>query len=137
MFGLLSIGFAAAAGLTVLGFLVFSVVSFRRRFIELGMLRAVGLSAGQMAAFLAGEQALIILAGGILGTGLGAWASQLFIPFLQIGPQTPPFIVRIAWNDLLVIYAIFGAMLAVAVVVLIALLVRMRLFEAIKLGEAV
>jgi len=137
LFGLLSIGFVAAAGLTVLGFLLYSVVSFRRRFIELGMLRAVGLSVAQMAAFLASEQALIILAGGAIGTGLGVWASQLFIPFLQVGPQTPPFIVRIAWNDLLVIYAIFGAMLAVAVAALVVLLVRMRVFEAVKLGEAV
>jgi putative ABC transport system permease protein len=137
LFGLLSIGFATAAGLTVLGFLLYSVVSFRRRFIELGMLRAVGLSVAQMATFLTVEQALIILSGGAVGTGLGVWASQLFIPFLQVGLQTPPFIVRIAWSDLLIIYAIFGAILAVAVVVLVGLLVRMRMFEAIKLGEAV
>jgi putative ABC transport system permease protein len=137
LFGLLTTGFLAAAGLTVLGFLLYSVVSFRRRFIELGMLRAVGLSVTQMAAFLAGEQALIILTGGAIGTGLGVWASRLFIPFLQVGPQTPPFIVRIAWSDLLVIYGIFGAMLAVAVAVLAGLLVRMRVFEAVKLGEAV
>jgi len=32
-----------------LGFLVYAVGSFQRRFIELGMLRAVGLSVAQMA----------------------------------------------------------------------------------------
>jgi len=137
VFGLLSIGFLAAAGLTVLGFLLYTVVSFQRRFIELGMLRAVGLSAGQMAAFLISEQGIILLAGMAVGTGLGVWASRLFIPFLQAGPQTPPFVVRIAWNDLLIIYAIFGAMFAGAVGALVWLLGRMRLFEAVKLGEAV
>ena len=36
--------------------LVYAVVSFQRRFIELGMLRAIGLSVGQMAMYLAREE---------------------------------------------------------------------------------
>lgn len=139
LFGLLSVGFLASAILTVLGFLVYAVVSFQRRFIELGMLRAIGLSVGQMAAFLAGEQAALILMGGGLGTALGMWASSLFIPYLQVGTgktaQVPPFVVQIAWQELWIIYAVFGAMFVLAVGVLILLLVRMKIFEAVKLGE--
>jgi putative ABC transport system permease protein len=139
LFGLLSVGFLAAAALTVLGFLVYAVVSFQRRFIELGMLRAVGLSALQMAGYLASEQALLILIGTGLGTGLGVWTSSLFIPYLQVGvdktARVPPFLVQIAWNELLTIYAVFGAMFVVAVSVLIGLLIRMKVFEAVKLGE--
>lgn len=141
LFGLLSAGFLAAAALTVLGFLVYAVVSFRRRFIQLGMLRAVGLSVGQMAAYLAGEQAVLILTGIGLGTGLGVWASRLFIPFLQVGSGRtaliPPFVVQVAWEQLGTIYALFGLMFLVAVTILSLLLVRMRIFEAVKLGEAV
>jgi putative ABC transport system permease protein len=141
LFGLLSVGFLAAAVLTVLGFLVYAVVSFHRRTIQLGMLRAIGLSVGQMAGYLAGEQAALIAAGVGLGTGLGVWASRLFIPFLQIGEGktavTPPFIVQIAWQQLSVIYLLFAAMFVAAVLVLIALVARMRVFEAVKLGEAV
>ena len=140
LFGLLSVGFLAAALLTVLGFLVYAVVFFRQRTIQLGMLRAIGLSVGQMAAYLAGEQAVLIAAGVGLGTGLGVWASRLFIPFLQIGEGktavTPPFIVQIAWEQLGTIYALFAAMFIIAVLVLIALVARMRIFEAVKLGEA-
>jgi putative ABC transport system permease protein len=139
LFGLLSVGFLASAALTVLGFLVYAVVSFQRRFIELGVLRAVGLSVGQMAGYLAGEQAVLILTGGGLGTALGIWASILFIPYLQVGvgktAQVPPFVVQIAWGQLWTIYAVFGAMFVLAVAVLIGLLVRMRIFEAVKLGE--
>ncbi len=141
LFGLLSVGFLAAAALTVLGFLVYAIVSFQRRFIELGMLRAVGLSVAQMAGYLAGEQALLILAGGGLGTALGVWASSLFIPYLQVGAdktaRVPPFVVQIAWDQLWTIYAVFGAMFVIAVAVLVALLVRMKVFEAVKLGETV
>ena len=139
LFGLLSVGFLAAAALTVLGFLVYAVGSFQRRFIELGMLRAVGLSVLQMAGYLAGEQAMLILTGAGLGTGLGVWASSLFIPYFQVGAdktaRVPPFVVHIAWSELGTIYAVFGAMFVVAVSVLIVLLVRMRIFEAVKLGE--
>jgi putative ABC transport system permease protein len=141
LFGLLSVGFLAAALLTVLGFLVYAVVSFRQRTIQLGMLRAIGLSVGQMAAYLAGEQAMLIAAGVGLGTGLGVAASRLFIPFLQIGEGatavTPPFIVQIAWQQLGTIYALFAAMFIIATLVLIALVARMRIFEAVKLGEAI
>ena len=141
LFGLLSVGFLAAAALTVLGFLVYAVVSFQRRFIELGMLRAIGLSVGQMAAYLAGEQAAVILTGMGLGTGLGVWASRLFIPYLQAGEGKtaliPPFVVQIAWEQLGTIAVLFGGMFVVAVAVLVLLLVRMRVFEAVKLGEAV
>lgn len=141
LFGLLSVGFLAAASLTVLGFLVYAIVSFRRRFIELGMLRAVGLSVTQMALFLTGEQAIVILTGAGLGTVLGIAASQIFIPFLQIGASkaatVPPFVVQIAWNQLWTIYAVFGAMFLIAVGVLIALMRRMKVFEAVKLGESI
>ena len=139
LFGLLSAGFLSAAALTVLGFVVYAVVSFQRRFIELGVLRALGLSVWQMSGYLASEQAALILIGGGLGTGLGLWASHLFIPFMQVGAdktaQVPPFVVQIAWNELWTIYGVFGGMLVLAVAVLIALLVRMRIFEAVKLGE--
>ena len=38
LFGLLSVGFATSAFLTVMGFLLYALFSFRRRFIEMGML---------------------------------------------------------------------------------------------------
>ncbi len=135
--GILSAGFVAAAGLTVLGFLLYAVTAFRQRFIELGTLRALGLGAGQLAAFLALEQAAVVFGGGAVGTAVGLAASRLFIPFLQVGPQVPPFVVRIAWSELGAIYAVFGVMFAVAVVALGVLLGRMKVFEAVKLGEAV
>ncbi len=139
LFGLLSVGFSAAALLTVLGFAIFAVVSFQRRYIELGMLRAIGLSMGQMALYLAGEQITIILTGMGLGTALGYSASVLFIPFFQVGRSAkalvPPFVVQIAWDQISIIYAIFGVVFVLAVAILLLLLRRMKVFEAIKLGE--
>lgn len=139
LFGLLSVGFGAAGILTVIGFLLYALFSFRRRFIEFGVLRAVGLSSKQMSAFLGWELALLILMGGALGTFLGGWVSSFFIPFLQIGAdevsRIPPYVVDIAWSAIFRVYALFALLFVVAFVALIAMLRRMKIFEAVKLGE--
>jgi putative ABC transport system permease protein len=140
VFGLLSVGFVVAALLTVLGFLIYSYISFTRRYIELGVLRAIGLSVGQMTLVLIAEQLTLILTGAVVGTALGVLVSRLFIPFLQVEggkhPFTPPFVVEIAWTEVTYIYAVFGAMFLGAVVVLLFALRRVRIFEAIKMGES-
>lgn len=141
LFGLLSIGFGSAAVLTVFGFLLYALFSFRRRFIELGVLRAAGLSSTQMTSFLAWELAFLIGIGGGAGTILGAWISNLFIPYLQIGTDSasrvPPYLVEIAWPAVFQIYALFGILFLITLIILVFLLRRMRIFEAIKLGETV
>lgn len=141
LFGVLSVGFLAAALLTVLGFLLYALFSFRRRFIELGTLRAIGLSPGQMTAFLAWELLFLIMLGVVVGTLLGILVSNIFIPYLQVGTSVtdliPPFLVEIAWPAIFRIYALFGVLFAVALTALAFLLLRMKIFQAIKLGETV
>jgi putative ABC transport system permease protein len=141
LFGLLSVGFLAAALVTMLGFLIFSLVSFQRRLVELGMLRAIGLSTSQLTGLLIVEQALVIGVGTLAGTALGVQASRLYVPFLQVRtgqfPDTPPFVVQIAWEQIGQIYIVAGTLLVLAVVATVLLLQRMRIFEAVKLGEAV
>lgn len=141
LFGVLSVGFAASALLTVLGFLLYALLSYQRRFVELGVLRAIGLSSGQMIAFLAAELAFLILMGGLVGTGLGVWISNNFIPYLQIGAdaqaQIPPYVVYIAWNEILRVYALFGVLFFAALAILVVLLRRMKIFQAIKMGDTV
>jgi putative ABC transport system permease protein len=141
LYGLLSVGFLASALLTGLGFLFYSVISFQRRFIELGMLRAIGLSVPQMGLLLLLEQGLIIGMGILAGTVLGVGVSRYFIRFLQVRggehPQTPPFVVLIAWDQIRLIYLIFAVLLGLALAAVATLLLRMKIFQAVKLGESV
>ena len=141
LFGVLSVGFLAAALLTVLGFLLYTLFSFRRRSIELGTLRAVGLSPRQMTLFLTWEMLFLLLISVAAGTGIGALVSAVFIPYLQIGSDaaslTPPFVVELAWPAIVRIYVLFGILFVVALGVLVILLRRMKIFQAIKLGETV
>ena len=141
MFGLLSAGFVASAVLTVLGFLLYALFSFRRRFVEIGMLRAIGLSIRQMVALLASELASLVLLGIGFGTVFGVVASRLFVPFLQVGAsaqaQYPPFQIQIAWLSIFEIYILFFGLFLIALGILAALLRRMKIFQAIKLGETI
>jgi putative ABC transport system permease protein len=138
LFGLLSAGFIAASMLTIVGFVLSAIITFRSRRIQLGMLRTVGLSAWQMGFFIALEQVLLIGLGALAGSLLGVFVSQLFIPFMQVGGALantiPPFVVRIAWRDLLFIYASLAVALVVALAIMLVSLRRLKAFEAIKLG---
>jgi putative ABC transport system permease protein len=140
LFGLLSVGFVASAILTVLGFMLYALFSFRRRFIEMGMLRAIGLSVKQMTLFLAAELGSLILLGIGAGTLVGVFASILFVPFLKIGSTSqanyPPFHIEIAWLSISQIYGLFIILFVVALGLLSTILQRMKIFQAIKLGES-
>jgi putative ABC transport system permease protein len=83
----------------------------------------------------------LILLGIGVGTALGILASQLFVPFLKMGATTeaqyPPFQIQIAWLSIFEIYILLVLLFLAGMGVLVALLVRMKIFQAIKLGEAV
>jgi putative ABC transport system permease protein len=137
--GLLSVGFLTASILTVAGFLLYALLSFRERFIQLGVLRAIGLSTNQMAGYLALEQCMLILTGLLAGTGIAVLSAYLFIPHLPVTlsqhPGVPPYLVEIAWGDILTLHMVFAAMLLVGMVATIWSLMRMNIFQAVKLGE--
>jgi len=141
LFGFLFIGFAAAAVLSTLAFLLYVLFSFRQRFIELGVLRAAGLSMSQMSGYMTWELTFLIILGIAFGTVFGVMASQLFIPFLQIGSKVsslvPPFQVIIAWPAVLQIYIMFMVLFGITLAILLISLRRMQIFQAIKLGETV
>jgi putative ABC transport system permease protein len=141
LLGLLSVGFGAAALLTALGFTLYALFTFRRRQVELGVMRAMGMSPAHMAVYVICELGFLLLIGGAAGTGLGVLASHVYIPTLQIGAEAtarvPPFVVEIAWPAMLRVYALFGGLYLVALALLVRSLLKMRLFDAIKLGETV
>ncbi len=139
VFGILSVGFVAAGALTLLGFLLASLITARRRVIELGVLQALGLSRCQTALALGLEQTLLVAAGSGAGTGIGLLTAVLVVPQLQAGagpyPGTPPYVAQLAWNQILLIYAIFAIALLATLLALAWALRRMQLFQAVKLGD--
>jgi len=137
LFGVLTVGFGVAALLTVLGFFLYSFLSFERRLVQMGILRAMGLSIGQLFLLLIFEQVFLIALGVAFGTGLGVATGSLFIPFLQVGAegQTPRFVVQTAWTDIERIYMVLGLMLLAGLAGTAYLISRMKLYQTVKMGE--
>lgn len=141
LFGILSVGFIASALLTVIGFFLYTLFSFRRRSVEMGILRAVGLSRVEMSVMVAWELFLLIISGLLIGTLLGVGVSQQFIPFLQVSANihevAPPYLVEIAWDAIAQVYFLFGLLFVFALAALMWRLVNLKVFESIKMGETV
>jgi putative ABC transport system permease protein len=141
LFGLLSVGFLASSLVTVLGFFLYTLFSYHRRYVELGILRAVGLSKASMMISVGWELTLLTLVGISLGIGLGLLVSALYIPYLQFGSSPrdllPPYLVMLAWPEVLQILLLFLMTFAVLLGLLLLVFSRMRIFQAVKLGETV
>ena len=45
--------------MTIIGFLTYTLYSFQRRLVEMGVMRAIGLSSKQLAVLLISEQSLV------------------------------------------------------------------------------
>jgi len=137
--GILSAGFTAAAALTMLAFILDALVGLRLRFVEFGVLRAIGLSMGQMAEIVSARQLLVALFGTSIGTGVGVLVSYLYVPHLAVGGSfggaVPPILVRIAWSDIVAVYVALLVALATITLSTVLMLRRARFFEAIKLGQ--
>ncbi|MDP6823827.1 MAG: ABC transporter permease, partial [Dehalococcoidia bacterium] len=138
-FGILTVGFLVSTILTLLGFLTYSFLSFRRHLQEFGVLRAMGLSVRQMIALFVFKNGFLIFVGTVGGTILGIATSALFIPFLQLSVDqfagTPPFIVEIAWGDIARVFVVFSAIILITLPVSIWMLRRIQIHEAMKFGS--
>ena len=140
LFGLLSIGFITSSLATMVGFLLYTVFSYRRRYVELGILRAIGLSQTSMMLSVAWELGLLIVVGLLLGIGIGLAVSILYIPYMQFVSSlegiVPPYVITMAWTEIAQILALFLGAFLLIMVILLLILRRMRIFQAVKLGES-
>ena len=140
LFGLLSIGFITSSLATMIGFLLYTIFSYRRRYVELGILRAIGLSQSSMMLSVAWELGLLIVIGLLLGAGIGLFVSVLYIPYMQFVSNlegvVPPYVVTMAWVEIAQIVALFLGTFALIMAILLLILRRMRIFQAVKLGES-
>lgn len=140
LFGSLSVGFILTGLLPCIGFILDSFARLRRNFIQLGILQAIGLSKLQMIAYLVLERILLIGVAIVGGVVIGLITSILFVPLLQntIAPGTPvpPFQVLIGWADVKWLILSFIIIFLVAIIGTIGYMVRIKIFQAVKMGES-
>lgn len=137
--GILTLGFVLSILVSFIGFLLYWVLSLRGRTLQNGILRAIGLSLRQLIGMLGVEQLLTSGVAVLIGIGVGNIASRLYVPNFQIAfnPSSlvPPFKVMFDATDLIRIYVLVGFMLVIGLGILAYMLSKLRIHQAIKLGE--
>jgi putative ABC transport system permease protein len=141
LFGVLNVGFLLTGLLPGIGFVLYSFASLRMRLIGLGILQALGLSTLQAAGGLLLEKALLMSAALACGAAVGFITSRLFLPFLQVGQAgafpVPPFVVHVGWGEAAWLCVGFGLLFLLTLAGMMISLTRMKIFQAVKMGEAV
>ncbi len=139
MNGALTLGFVVIMLMTVIGFLIYWILSIRGRTLQFGVLRAMGVTFREIIATLGYEQLLVSVASIAAGFVVGGMASDLFVPLFRTmydaANQTPPFIVNGDGGDYIKMYIIIGFMLLGGFTVLGGIIRRININKALKLGE--
>ncbi len=139
VFGMLSIGFLAAAGISILGLLMYISSSLVTRLQRFAVLRAIGFSLNQLMTVVTLEFVTVIVYGVGGGSLLGVLASRLFVPFFQLTEDpslpVPPFVAEIAWREIGTFSLAFGVLLGAAVAGLLYGVARRQLAQALRLGD--
>lgn len=137
--GALTLGFTVTLLVAAIGFLIHWIIAMQSRTLQFGVFRAMGLSRTRVVGMIAWEQLLVSGAAVACGVAVGGAAGDLFVPLLQLSAsaaeQVPPFHVTSDPADYVRLFAVAGAFLAVGLAVLTAIAFRIRIAQAIKLGE--
>lgn len=139
VFGILSLGFMVTIIVSLSGYILFWFFNLSRRVVQIGILRAMGLSRKQLTGMLLLEQLFTAGLSIGLGIGIGKLTSLLFLPFLQTtdnsANQIPPFRVVFEATDTNRLYIVVGVMMSIGIVLLITHIRRLKVHQAVKLGE--
>ncbi|MBO5077570.1 MAG: ABC transporter permease [Clostridia bacterium] len=134
--GSLSMGFVATMMITLIGFLLYWIMNMRKRKLQFGILRAMGLSRGKTIFMLALEQLLTTGVAVLVGIFLGNLATRLFMPILsQTYISLLPLHLTYSIVDTLRIMAVVLVMIIIGLVVLGVFIKKLKINEAVKIGE--
>lgn len=139
LYGIMSIGFCVAILVTVLGYILYTFMGLKKGQLQFGVMRALGLSSGQLMGILGFEQLWTAGIGLAAGSIFGGLISVIFIPFLKsataITGEIPPFRVVVSGQDMALIFCVFLPIFILALLGLAVFLVRRQVHQAVKLGE--
>lgn len=137
--GILTVGFVVSLLLCAVGFLIYWILSIRSRSLQFGIYRAMGMSMGEVLSMLLCEQ--IFITGTSVGAGflVGALAAKFFIPLIQIAYNAQngvlPLEVISNSDDILRLLILVGIMILLCMAILGWLISKMKIDQALKLGE--
>lgn len=137
--GILTMSFIVILILCSTGFLIYWILSIRQRELLFGVFRAMGMTKKEIIHMLINEQVFSSGLSIIIGTILGLLASKLFVPLVQIfyssTEQTIPLEVVRNTMDMVRLFCVIGIVIIICMAVLGKLISKIRISQALKLGE--
>ncbi len=137
--GILTLGFAIVLILCSVGFLIYWILSIKSRTLLLGIFRAMGMRMREIIAMLINEQLFISGLSIALGIGVGLLASRLYIPLVQIAYSSVDTVIPLEIasrpSDMARLLTVVAVMVVLCIVILGALISKIKISQALKLGE--
>jgi putative ABC transport system permease protein len=137
--GVTFFGYTLTTLLSLVGFATHFYVTVRQREVIYGVMRAMGLSPRQLYGSMVFEQAILILAGLALGTGLGVLLNQITLSRLPVSlgdrPPVPPFVPHEDWLAVGRVYLILALAFLVSLAIVTGLLWRARVHRVLRIGQ--
>ena len=137
--GVLTVGFIVVLVLCAVGFMIYWVLSIKSRALQFGIFRAMGMTMREIVTMLIGEH--LFISGGSILTGalVGHLTARLYMPLIQIAYSSSenalPLRVVSLQSDNIRLAIIITLMIGVCMAALGVLISRMKIAQALKLGE--
>jgi putative ABC transport system permease protein len=135
----LTVGFIVTVLVCFTGFLIYWILSIKSRVLQFGIFRAMGMSLRNIVSLLINEQIFITLTAVAIGAVVGEVSSRLFVPLIQISftasEQVIPLMITTETRDYMNLFGTIGFMVVICLVVLGVIISRIKIAQALKLGE--
>jgi len=137
--GILTVGFIVALVICTVGFLIYWILSIKSRELQFGIFRAMGMGMNEIITMLLNEQVFISGTAILAGAGVGWLTARLFMPLIQIAYSSAenalPLQVVSEASDNVRLAVIIGLMIILCMAVLAWIIRKMKIAQALKLGE--
>ena len=137
--GILTMSFITILLICAIGYVIYWMLSIRSRELLFGIFRAMGMTRNEIIRMIINEQAFTGLFGIVFGLVIGWLASTLYVPIIQIAysaaDRVLPLELITQGSDIARLIIIIAAMFLICIAILINQVFRMKISQALKLGE--
>lgn len=137
--GILTVGFVCVLLVCIAGFLIYWILSIQSRTLQFGVFCAMGMSMKEVLLMLFNEQFFITGISMMSGVLVGILASNMFIPLIQIAytssEQVIPLEIVSEGSDYVRLFVVVGLAFLICMCILGGLISKIKISQALKLGE--
>ncbi len=137
--GSLTLGFISVIFVCAIGLVVYWIISLKSRMLQIGTMRALGMSFKNVRSMVILEEILLCSSAIAVGLIAGVVSGVLFSPLFQSAfgemGQMPPYVISINFNDIFKLMILITLLILISTKAVTYMLKRIKATTAIKLGE--